>query len=110
MKGKITFGKVIAAIAGVMTKLRLRWHGQTQMNDPVLRDPYKHQRTHAGTTENRKGKRRYPRPACTPGTITYHDKLVRHFGRRYADKIGLLIRQGKLEFLPSAADFARTAK
>jgi hypothetical protein len=31
-------------------------------------------------------------PACRPGTITYHDKLVRHFGRRKADKLGRMMR------------------
>jgi hypothetical protein len=29
---------------------------------------------------------------CERGTITYHDKLVRHFGRRKADKLGRMMR------------------
>ena len=45
-------------------------------------------------------------PPCQPGTITYHDKLVRHFGRRQANRYGKLIRAGELDALPTAEDFA----
>jgi hypothetical protein len=31
-------------------------------------------------------------PPCDPGTITYHDKLVRHFGARKARKLGKMMR------------------
>jgi hypothetical protein len=45
-------------------------------------------------------------PKCDPGTITYHDKLVRHFGRRQADKYGRILNAGQLDLLPTEEDFA----
>ena len=49
---------------------------------------------------NRQGSPRLGRPPCDPGTITYHDKLVRHFGRREADRIGRAYRAAELKELP----------
>ena len=45
------------------------------------------------------------RLACVPGTITYHDKLVRHFGRRKADQYGRIIQAGQLDLLPTLQEF-----
>lgn len=42
---------------------------------------------------------------CDPGTITYHDRLVRHFGRKKADAYGRLIQSGDLDQLPTEEDF-----
>jgi len=54
----------------------------------------------------RYGKPRHGYPKCEPGTIAYHDKLVRHFGRRMADWYGECIQRKKLELLPTKRDFA----
>ena len=45
-------------------------------------------------------------PPCEPGTITYHDKLVRHFGRRRAAGYRQCIQRGFLNLLPTEQDFA----
>lgn len=54
-------------------------------------------------------------PPCIPGTISYHDKLVRHFGRRRADAYGRVIRHrndfgnlDQLHLLPTEQDFRDT--
>lgn len=41
-------------------------------------------------------------PKCHPGTITYHDALVRHLGydRRKADQMQRAWRDGELKKLP----------
>jgi len=109
MKGNNTFRRAVAAVARIISRVKARFFGGRAVN-PMLRDPYTRQRTHIGTTANRVGSKRYSNPPCVPGTIVYHDMLVRHFGRRYADKIGGLIRQGRLDLLPSGDDFARTAE
>ncbi len=107
MKGNGIFRGIIAAVTRAFTSLKYKLTGR--LPTPILQDPYHRPRTRVGTTKKMTGTKRYGYPPCVPGTITYHDKLVRHFGRRYADKIGWLIRQGRLDLLPSDADFARTA-
>ncbi len=52
------------------------------------------------TKQRNVGRPRLGRPPCEPGTITYHDKLVRHFGRRKADEIGQRIQRGDVDNLP----------
>jgi len=42
---------------------------------------------------------------CEPGTIEYHDKLVRHFGRRRAEGYRHCIQRGMHSALPTAQDF-----
>ena len=46
--------------------------------------------------------------SCDPGTIRYHDRLVRHFGRRRADEYDKLIQAGDLHLLPTEEDFQNT--
>ena len=60
-----------------------------------------------GSTKRRLRRRHQPMP-CHPGTITFHDLLVRKFGRRRADAYGRLIQEGRLELLPSAQELADT--
>lgn len=51
-------------------------------------------------------------PKCEPGSFRYHDKLVRHFGRRAAERYGRVISSRKLTAsqrqlqLPTDQDFA----
>jgi hypothetical protein len=47
-------------------------------------------------------------PPCRPGTITYHDKLVRHFGRRKAEGYRHCIQRNMHSALPTEEDFDRT--
>ncbi len=82
--------------------------------DPVLRDSRgipqrKKKRAHGHVSRGRFRRTRelsLKAPPCIPGTITYHDKLVRHFGRRKAEGYGMAIQLGHLSCLPSAQDFA----
>lgn len=53
-------------------------------------------------------RRRHQPMPCHPGTITFHDLLVRKFGRRRADQYGRLIQEGRLDLLPSAQELADT--
>ena len=70
---------------------------------PVTKAPTQRIRGHF----RRKRRRHQPMP-CHPGTITFHDLLVRKFGRKRADEYGRLIQQGRLELLPSAQEIADT--
>ncbi len=81
--------------------------------DPVLREPRERRKKRSGGRTGRKGdvrpmiKRGGIKPAGgRPGTIGYHDKLVRHFGRRQANKYGRCIIAKQLDLLPTAEDFA----
>ncbi len=75
---RAVFNRIVAKVRG--------WFGHYP--DPLLRDPYAHQRTRKGTKKNRVGKKRLQAPDCIPGTITYFDALVRYYGydRRRADQ------------------------
>ena len=53
-------------------------------------------------------RRRHQPMPCHPGTITFHDLLVRKFGRKRADAYGRLIQEGRLELLPSAQELDDT--
>jgi hypothetical protein len=44
-------------------------------------------------------------PKCEPGTITYHDKLVRHFGHREALRYRRCLIAKQPELLPTPEDF-----
>lgn len=73
------------------------------------RDRKKKRGTGSGYAVQRKvGQKRRWRspPPCIPGSITYHDKLVRHFGRKEADKYGRCILAKQLDLLPTAEEFA----
>jgi hypothetical protein len=78
--------------------------------DPKTRDPRDRKKKRGtGSGSRRFAVERIKRsvaPPCHPGTITYHDKLVRHFGRRQADKYGRCIIAKQLDLLPTAEDFA----
>ena len=84
------------AMAAVGFFKHLKWWGPNLYADPHLRDPYHHQRSRAGTTDNREGQKRLGRPKCTPGTVTYRDWLVRELGydRRLADGYLFAYRNG----------------
>lgn len=77
--------------------------------DPAFRDPRlrKKKRAYGHAQQGRwRGKELVRRlPPCAPGTITYHDKLVRHFGRRRAEGYRIAIQLCHLSCLPSARDF-----
>lgn len=100
MKGG-TFRGFIAVVSGLFTRFDLWRKGIKQYDDPHLNDPHHHQRSKASTRINNKGRKRYAYPPCHPGTIAYHDKLVRHFGRREADKIGRAYLAGDVDALPN---------
>lgn len=58
----------------------------------------------------RRGKLRFrdvtkPTMACDPGTIVYHDKLVKHFGRRKAEGYRIARQLGHMSCLPTEQDF-----
>ena len=80
--------------------------------DPILRDPALHRKP--ARTRRRKHDQRPmikrghigPPTNCEPGTITYHDMLVRKFGRREADKYSRCRQAGQLDLLPDAAMLA----
>jgi len=71
-----------------------------QLPDPVFRPV-------AEVRKRRKPGKAKPKRAlpCEPGTITYHDKLVRHFGRRKADGYGECIQRRMMSALPTEQDF-----
>jgi len=104
MKGGV-FRGFITAMAGFVYSIKERVPIRaTHYPDPVLSDPYKKLRRSRVV-----GKPRIRRVLkCEPGTISYHDKLVRHFGRRQADKFGRLIQNKRLDLLPTAANFAES--
>jgi hypothetical protein len=77
--------------------------------DPVLRDPRDRQKKRgSGSGGLNKGLQSTAllRPASAPGTIGYHDKLVRHFGRRMAEGYRIAIQRGHMNCLPSEQDFS----
>ena len=56
-------------------------------------------------------RRRYP--PCEPGTIAFHDKCVRYYGRKKADQIGRDIQhkdelgnRDRMDRIPTEANFA----
>lgn len=62
--------------------------------DPELKEPRERRKKRSGGRIGRKGDVRpmikrghLGPPRCEIGTITYHDKLVRHFGARKARKL-----------------------
>ncbi len=81
--------------------------------DPVFKDsrgiPTRRKKRAHGVSSGRFTVERIKRsraPRCEPGTITYHDKLVAHFGRRRADGYREGIQRKMMSALPSAQDFA----
>jgi len=68
--------------------------------DPMLRAPEKR-------TRSRRSKPTVRRRtlSCEPGTIVYHDKLVKHFGSRQARKYGRIIQAGQMDLLPTEQEF-----
>ena len=100
MKGGV-FRGILAACAMAFARLRPNRIKTNHYPDPLLRDPHlgsgghKHPRG-----RSYQGKPRLGRPPCDFGTITYHDKLVRHFGRREADRIQRAYRADELDVLP----------
>ena len=102
MKGKGTF-------RGFVNKVRRTFGLSRKYADPVFQDPRdrKKKRAHGHAQRARWRVKESVRKGLPsdPGTITYHDKLVRHFGRRRADAIGRLIQQRKMDQLPSEQDF-----
>lgn len=99
MKG---FRAIWRSIAALFSRGFRPWSRTSKHSDPILADPHhrKHTRSSTKRFSHRKGPPRLGRPPCEPGTITYHDKLVRHFGRREADRIGRLIQARKMDGLP----------
>lgn len=93
----------LAAMGAFFGRLRF-WDTSKVYADPHLNDPYHHSRSRLGTKVNRRGKTRTAIP-CVPGTITYHDKLVKHFGRRRAEGYRVAIQRGHLNCLPTEKDF-----
>lgn len=78
--------------------------------DPAFRDPRTRKKKRASgvgsgrfTVERIK---RFGVPPCRPGTITYQNKLVRHFGSRRAEGYRQCIIRGFLNRLPTEQDFA----
>ena len=45
-------------------------------------------------------RKRLAYPKCEPGTIAFHDMLVRRYGRRVADEIGRRYRAGDKHAIP----------
>jgi len=81
---------------------------KNQYKDPVLRDERdRRKKRSSGSGGSHKVRRSIgsSAPACRPGTITYHDKLVRHFGRRKADKLGRMMRL-QPDLVVTAEEFA----
>ncbi len=89
MKRNGTFKHLLATMAGVFSAGG-EWTPPPARNFTLPYTPPQH--TKARTIGAPKKRLRYPR--CTPGTIAYHDRLVRRFGRREADKMGARIRAG----------------
>lgn len=84
MKGSGVFRGMLVSMAGLWGHVARYWRGTKTYDDPHLGDPYHHLRSRRGTTY--RGKTPVPRPLpCDPGTLTYHDKLVAHFGARFAN-------------------------
>ena len=63
---------------------------------------------HTSSTRDRYRKYEQPKrkvPACEPGSIHYHDKLVKHFGARKAEGYRQCYQRGFLNLLPTEQDF-----
>ena len=86
------FMAAIAAFAG-----KFKWWGPRTYADPHFNDDHHHQRSRAGTkVNNKRGRKNDDRPMirrgnlgpppCEPGSISYHDMLVRKLGRFRADE------------------------
>lgn len=110
MKGG-TIRRIAAMFAGLGWASRLPQGPITKhYADPSLSDPRKRRKKRGSGSGSRRFAveriKRFGVPPCRPGTITYHDKLVSHFGRRQADKYGRCIQAKQLDLLPTAADFA----
>ena len=95
MKGQGIFRGIQKAVAGLFSKTK-------HYPDPVFRE----------LRDRPEGKRKFEReakptvaPPCDPGTITYHDKLVRHFGRRRADGYNECIQRKMMSALPTPEEF-----
>ena len=107
MKGQGTFRRIADSFKKFTGRPTTK-----QMPDPVLKDPRDRQKKRGtGSGAGPKltvGRQRRMRtvPPCRPGSISYHDKMVRHFGRRKADKLGRLMQASKMELWPTAEDFA----
>ena len=82
-----TVNRIMAAFAATFSRIASFFGRTHSYGDPSLSDPYHRKRSRAGTTSNRKGKKRLGTPPCVPGTITYLDWLVKELGydRRLAD-------------------------
>ena len=79
----------------------------THYKDPVITDP-RDRRKKRGSSHSKAvtSSTASSLRVCVPGTIQYHDKLVKHFGRRQAEKYRRLIQSNCLDQLPSDEDFA----
>lgn len=107
MKGG-AFRGLIVAVSGLIAGFGLQKSEANHYPDPILKDPYKKPRRRKGTRfAGKPGKPRYGYPPCHPGTIAYHDKLVRHFGRREADRIGREYRAGNADILPLFSEVSK---
>ncbi len=97
------FRGMIAAIGAFFSGLN-PWRARGKYYaDPLLRDPYTRSRKGSRQPGKAKAKRVLP---CDPGDIRYHDKLVKHFGRRRADGYSQCIQRKFLNLLPTEQDFA----
>ncbi len=82
--------------------------------DPIIGAPASDNFRHGNTRfRGQAGKKRLSPPPCTPGTITFHDKCVRYYGRKRADLIGRNIQHkndmgmhDRMDRVPTEADFA----
>ncbi len=84
-----------------------RWMGKPVTRHYELSERKAFRGRGRGSHKARVVRRRHAMP-CHPGTISFHDLLVRKFGRQRADQYGRLIQQGRLDLLPSAQEIADT--
>ncbi len=102
------FRLIAATIMGIIG-MRVTHH----YDDPVFKDSRgipqrKKKRAHGHHSKGRWSPgRETARKAYVvePGHIAYHDKLVRHFGRRRADGYGECMQRKMLSALPTKHDF-----
>ncbi len=94
MKGGV-FRGIKSQFAKMFARSRTPIKRTTEHPDPVLRDPYTKPRLRARIRG--KPKVRLGRPPCDPGTITFHDKMVRLYGRREADRIWKKYQDGDFD-------------
>ena len=109
-------GGTIRRMANMFNKLMGR-PTRNIYKDPVFADPRDRKKKRAsGVSSGRfaiERKPRMARPPCEPGTITFHDKCVRYYGRKKADQIhsdwqhkDRLGNRDRLDRIPSLANFA----